>query len=404
MSGGQTRRTQNQEQPSVVRRSLASLTLAGLVVIGALAAPATSATTPQRFTYVEAGEGKVQGLDFAAVGTLRSEQIGVLSADTSSDSLSVAFERPANGEMVMTSRGVVVLSAATDQIFATERGTYRFKALTLPDGTVLPDLSREVAVSVAMTITGGTGRFAEATGTMTATGTINPQQISPDPTAVNSVTYRFTGTGEVSPRSGGSMSPPRVSFTDAQRSELVNQAKKMPTNPGPLPAGVYTAEMTHWTVTFRVGEGWRNNGVFAESIGLTNGPLANPASTGLLILDDPAIFDDVHRPTRVSSTRVDAADWLRGIDGMTVGDTTSVYAGAPGRSVTFSYKATSPSQNVLAMFAIRAARTYAPLYSGQRAEMHTFDSPGTDRLVVTAAGGLDPRRTIDAQLIMVERR
>jgi hypothetical protein len=375
-----------------------------VAVVGGLSVPATSATTSQRFTFVESGQGKVQGLDFAAAGTLTSDQIGVFNANTSSDSLSVKFDRPANGEMVMTSRGVVVQSGGADQIFGTEQGTYRFKALALPDGTMVPDLSREVAVSVAVTITGGTGRFEGATGTMTEKGTINPVQISPDPTAVNTVSYRFTGTGEISPRSGGSVSAPRVSFTDVQRNELAAQATQLPTNPGPLPAGVYKAELTHWTVTFRVGDGWRNNGAFADSIGLTNGPLSNPATTGLLILDDPAIFDDALRPTKVTVSRVDPADWLRGINGMTVGDTAPVNAGAPGRSVAFAYKAANSSANVIAMFAIRAVNSFAPLFSGQRSEMHTFDSPGGDRLVVAAAGGLDPSRALDAQLIMVERR
>jgi hypothetical protein len=398
---------QDQHRPGKSgRRQIMRVTIASLSIfafVPKLTTPAKSATS-QRFTLTEQGQGRISGVDFASVGETKSPELGTFLTEVSSDPLSVKFDSPSGGEITMTSRGVITMSSGDDQLFALETGTYRFKPLSLPNGVIVPDLTREVSVVVQAKITGGTGKFDAATGTMEQKGTISPEEISPDPRAVNKVRYNFTGSGTITPESGGSAQAPRVTFTDAERLQLTDSAVRLPAQSGPLTAGVYFAEMPNFRVTFRVGEGWRNNGSVNDLIGLSNGPFADPATTGLLIVENPMIFDDPFRPTGAASSRVHTGDWLRSIPGMTVGRPAGVKAGANGQATEFSYRATAGAPAVLPMFAVPHLRSFAPLGTGQRGEIQIFDSPGGSRLMVTAAGGLDPKRALDAQLIMVERR
>jgi hypothetical protein len=101
---------------------------------------------------------------------------------------------------------------------------------------------------------------------------------------------------------------------------------------------------------------------------------------------------------------VNPRDWLLNMAGVSVGETFPIEAGAPGQSVMFSFRAPTADTTVMFPFFVRGLNTLAPLFSGQSADLQTFDSPGGERLLISDAGGLDPRRTLDAMVVMVERR
>jgi hypothetical protein len=356
-----------------------------------------------KFTLTDTGQGRIAGVDFAAKGTLNAGDFGTFISEVSSDSLSVKFGAPENGDITMTSRGVSILTSGADRIYAVERGSYKFKLGKLPDGSPGPDLSKDVVANVKVTITGGTGRFANATGTMTQEGTISP---SPEPPTgpIANVSYNFKGEGSIIPNSGGSSIPPRVSYTAAERATLAKAAKPFPSQSGAVAPGVYTVSFPNWLVTLNVGPGWRSNGLAADSLGMSTGALSAPGVNGLILMESPLVTNDALRPSSAAPLRANPRDWLLNLAGVSVGETIPIEAGAPGQSVLFSYKAPTADATVMFPFFVRGLNTLAPFFTGQSADLQTFDSPGGDRLIVSDAGGLDPRRTLDAMVVLVERR
>jgi hypothetical protein len=368
-----------------------------------LVPPSSAAEKEIKFTLTDTGQGRIAGVDFAAKGTFNAGDFGTFISETSSDPLSVKFGAPENGDITMTSRGVSILTSGADRIYAIERGSYKFKLGKLPDGSPGPDLSKDVVANVKVTITGGTGRFANATGTMTQEGTISP---SPEPPTgpIASVSYNFKGEGTITPNSGGSTIPPRVSYTPAERTRLSAGAKPFPSQTGPVTPGLYTVTFPNWLVTLSVGPGWRSNGLSVDSLGMSTGPLSAPGVNGLILIDSPLVTNDALRPSSADQLRVNPRDWLLNMAGVSVGETFPIEAGAPGQSVMFSFRAPTADTTVMFPFFVRGLNTLAPLFSGQSADLQTFDSPGGERLLISDAGGLDPRRTLDAMVVLVERR
>jgi hypothetical protein len=202
--------------------------------------PSSAAEKEIKFTLTDTGQGRIAGLDFAAKGTLSAGgDFGTFVSEVSSDPLSVKFGAPENGEITMTSRGVSILTSGEDRIYAVARGSYKFKLGKLPDGSPGPDVSKDVVATVKVTITGGTGRFTNATGTINQQGTISP---SPEPPTgpIANVSYNFKGEGAITPNSDGSTIPPRVSYTPAERANLAKSAKPFPSQAGPVAPGVST--------------------------------------------------------------------------------------------------------------------------------------------------------------------
>lgn len=368
-----------------------------------LVSPSFAADKEIKFTLTDTGQGRIAGVDFAAKGTFNAGDFGTFISEVSSDSLSVKFGAPENGDITMTSRGVSILTSGADRIYAIERGSYKFKLGKLPDGSPGPDLSKDVVANVKVTITGGTGKFANATGTMTQEGTISP---SPEPPTgpIANVSYNFKGEGSITPNSGGSSIPPRVSYTSAERSRLAAGAKPFPGQIGSVAPGIYLVSFPNWLVTLSVGPGWRSNGLSVDSLGMSTGPLSAPGVNGLILLDGPLVTNDALRPSSAELLRANPRDWLLNLAGVSAGETIPIEAGAPGRSVLFSFKAPTADTPVMFPFFVRGINALAPLFSGQSADLQTFDSPGGERLIVSDAGGLDPRRTLDAMVVLVERR
>ena len=151
-----------------VRRAVAPLAVAVLSATAWVAIPKASADSSTSFTSTSEGFGHPRGLDFTASGLVSWKGIGKFAVELANDPNATVVEPPANGELVMNnvSSGVYT-STDEDKVFVVAKGHYHFKYFTLPDGTPVPDLSQDVKLEVDGTIVGGTGRFANATGSYT---------------------------------------------------------------------------------------------------------------------------------------------------------------------------------------------------------------------------------------------
>ena len=388
-----------------VRRAVGSLAVAVLSATAWLAIPKASADSSKVFTSTSEGFGHPRGLDFTASGLVSWKGIGKFAIELANDPNATVVEPPANGELVMNnvSSGVYT-STDEDKVFVVANGHYRFKYVTLPDGTRVPDLSQDVKLEVAGTIVGGTGRFANATGSYTEEGTISPTGPPPS-TPDGDVTVRFstTGSGKIVPNSNGRLMPSRFELTDSERAALVRIAKPLPlvSEPTALPAGVYTAELPNWRVTFRVPEGWRLNGYDSLTIGADTGSLSAPTYAGLVFLDDPNVFDDPARPQLVQELTIPAHSWLSFATGVTVGQAEPLSAGANGSSFTMRMSTASP---LYRLFSLPSSGAFVPAIPSWTGHVAEFRSTGGHKLIVATTGTSDPRRQLDSQLVSVERR
>ena len=392
-----------------VRRGVVPLPLAlALAVLGAtawVAVPAASADSSRSFPSTSEGIGHTRGLDFTASGSASWKGFGEFTVELANDPNATVLEPPANGELIMHNvASGTYTNANEDKVFVVAKGNYRFKLVTLPDGTSIPDFSKDVKLVVSGTIVGGTGRYARATGTYTEEGLIKPS--GPPPTSPDAdVTVRFamTGNGEISPNSNGRLFPTRFELTDKERDELVRTASALPlvSQPTPLTGGVYTAELPNWRVTFRVPQGWTLNGFDGQTIGADNGTFTSPTYSGLVFLDDPVVFDDPALPQWLDSLTIPAHSWLSVATGVTVGQAEPVAAGEKGSSFTMRMASSNP---LYRMFSLPSAGAFVPAFPSWTGHIAEFRSTGGHKLIVATAGMSDPRRQLDSQLISVEGR
>ena len=392
-----------------VRRGVVPLPLPlALAVLGAtawVAVPAASADSSRSFPSTSEGIGHTRGLDFTASGSASWKGVGEFTVELANDPNATVLEPPANGELVMhnVSSGTYT-NANEDKVFVVSKGNYRFKLVTLPDGTSVPDLSEEVKLVVSGTIVGGTGRYARATGSYTEEGLIKPS--GPPPTSPDAdVTVRFatTGKGELSPNSNGRLFATRFELSDKERNELVRTALPLPlaSRSTSLAAGVYTAELPNWRVTFRVPQGWKLNGFDGETIGADNGSFTSPTYSGLVFVDDPVVFDDPALPQWLQSLTIPAHSWLSVATGVTVGQVEPVAAGATGSSFTMRMGSSNP---LYRLFFLPSSGAFVPAIPSWTGHVAEFRSTGGHKLIAATGGMSDPRRQLDSQLISVERR
>ena len=143
-----------------MKRVLSALVVStGLVVVALAVAGAASANTSVPFEASFSGTSSATGpSSFLVVLSGEATHLG-----KSSETVTVTLT-PGPGPFCNTDIGSVVLTGANgDQIFEAVTATTCFNL-----STGLVDLSGTA------TITGGTGRFEGASGTITVTGTINP--------------------------------------------------------------------------------------------------------------------------------------------------------------------------------------------------------------------------------------
>jgi hypothetical protein len=153
-----------------MKRVLSSLVVCVGLAAAALAfAGVASAKHAVPFKAGCSGTASASGGHASSVASCQATHLG-----DSTETISVALT-PGPGPFCQTNLGTGVLTAANgDQIFVAASGTSCFDP-----ATGLVDLSG------TQTITGGSGRFEGASGTLTVTGTVNP--------ATNAISYTLDG-------------------------------------------------------------------------------------------------------------------------------------------------------------------------------------------------------------------
>jgi hypothetical protein len=141
----------------------------GLVVVALAVAGTASATTSVPF---KGGYSGAATVSFPSVLITASGEATHLGSSAETVSLTVG---PSPVPLCLTNHGTAVLTAANgDRVFLAASGT-----------TCLNPSTGLVSLSGTQTITGGTGRFAGASGTLTVSGTANP--------ATDALTYTLKG-------------------------------------------------------------------------------------------------------------------------------------------------------------------------------------------------------------------
>jgi hypothetical protein len=157
-----------------MKRVLSSLAVStGLVVVALAVAGTSSAKNSVPFKGSYSGTATVS-LPFVSIAA--SSEATHLGNSTETVSLTVG---PNPAPLCLTDVGTAVLTAANgDQIFLAASGT-----------TCLNPSTGLVSLSGTQTITGGTGRFEGASGTLTVSGTANPATETLSYTLEGSISY-----------------------------------------------------------------------------------------------------------------------------------------------------------------------------------------------------------------------
>ena len=153
-------------------------------------------------------------------------------------------------------------------------------------------------------------------------------------------------------------------------------------------AGVYTAELPSWRVTFRVADGWRLNGYDGPTSAPTRDASVHRRTRASCSWMIRACSTTLARPQSVQALTIPAHSWLSFATGVTVGAVEPVSAGANGSSFPMRMSTASP---LCRLFALPSSGTFVPAipsWTGHVAQSH---STGGHELIVATAGASDRR-------------
>ncbi len=436
--------SKNPRTPPLNRAPLQILLASGLAAVGLLATTPTptfaSQPKPTNVAILLDGTGTLQGTLFQGKQSGRLTPWGKLQGTVNSDPAATRPLGVVDGKFVLSQISAQLFQVGKDQLFGRGEDRLNFELLRGPDGNPIltpeglpiPDSSKPVAASSELVISGGTGKFAKATGTVHLDGLITATPPVPaDPNGSQNFSFRFQGSGKVTLRSTGNTSPvvsapvsPAVASAASPSPEAIVTTSTTSATPtttvapgpaiaslvsrGPTEPGTYVATTKSWKVTLRLGAGWTVNGSGARAIGLSRGANTAPDFTGLLILDDPLTYLEVRNPgSPLISVPADVGAWLASIPGISVDPPRTVKPSSiQGAEFTMRYVPPPEGPARIALYNARDAGPvpfpYGPP-ADQTGHAVIFERPGAPRLLIGFAGGTgDPRQLFTDIVVAVE--
>jgi hypothetical protein len=211
----------------------------GIVAVGILATTPTrtlaASPKPANVAILLDGKGTLQGTLFQGTQAGRLTPWGKLQGTVHSDPAATRPLGVVDGKFVLSQISAQLFQVGKDQLFGRGEDRLNFELLRAPDGNLIltpeglpsPDSTKPVVASSELVITGGTGKFAKATGNIHVAGLITPTSAPANPNDSRNFSFHFQGSGKIIPHSTGNTTP--VVFATAA-----------PTAPSPSPEVVAT--------------------------------------------------------------------------------------------------------------------------------------------------------------------